>query len=365
LQHGPCSKTDGANLLTSIEFTRACALSENVLIVNAVLETSDTYDPDCRIYRFEHDGKVGEQWYYDNFNFHMQDITLFRNPDIDAATDYLTYMSSEGDVYHAWGKGNFREKIKGAGTWVDDAKGYGRLLSISSIADTLYAAGAGGQIYIRKGRDDWHLLTDKLLYDAEAHREIASEAPDTTDPRFLEWLMNSEKEEPRNVYFNSIRGLSESEIYLCGEEGTKPILCFWDGATLHELNTHLPEAALTGIYIESPDNIWICGREGVLLHGSYARGFTPVSLRQQHNLFHMIAPYRGKLVLPSSTRPGGLFEVDPKTSDLKRFSPPLPKLRGDYIFYAGVVGDILWVVGQKDIFRFEGAEWERIEHPDL
>ncbi|MGY5777315.1 hypothetical protein [Rhizobium sp. LEGMi135b] len=348
-----------------IEFTRACARSDNVVIVNAVQEISDTYDPDCRIYRFEHDGEPSKQWYYDNFNFHMQDITLFRNPDVDPTTDYLTYMSSEGDVYHAWWKGNFREKIHGAGSWADDAKGYGRLLSIASIGNVLYAAGAGGQIYIRDGRDDWRLLTDKLLYDPEAHRKVAAKAPDTTDPKFLDWLMNSEKDEPRNVYFNCIRGVRGDAIYLCGEEGTKPILCFWDGDTLHELNTHLSEAALTGIYIESPDSIWICGREGVLLHGSYARGFTPVSLRSQYNLFHMTAPYRGKLVLPSSTRPGGLFELDPKTSDLKRFSPALPKLRGDYIFCAGAVADVLWVVGQKDIFRFAGNEWERIEHPDL
>jgi hypothetical protein len=348
-----------------LEFTRACGRSADVLVVNAVQELSDTYDPDCRIYRFEHDGKLGEQWYYDNFNFSMQDITLFHNSDVDPTTDYLTYLSSEGDVYHAWWKGNFREKILGAGTWVDDAKGYGRLLSITSIEDALYAAGAGGQIYVRKARDDWRPLTDKLLFDPETHQKIGNEAPDTTDPKFLDWLMNSEKDEPRNVYFNCIRGISKEQIYLCGEEGTRPILCFWDGAALHELNTHLPEAALTSIYIESLDSIWVCGREGVLLHGSYTRGFTPVPLRPQHNLFHMIIPYRGKLVLPSSTRPGGLYELDPKTSELKRFSPALPKLRGDYIFYAGSIADVLWVVGQKDIFRFDGNEWERIEHPDL
>ncbi|TWB49108.1 hypothetical protein FBZ98_107141 [Rhizobium sp. ERR 922] len=348
-----------------IEFTRACARSESIVIVNAVQEISDTYDPDCRIYRFEHDGKVGEQWYYDNFNFHMQDITLFRNPDIDAATDYLTYMSSEGDVYHAWREGNFREKIKGAGTWVDDAKGYGRLFAISQIGNRLYAAGDGGQFYMRYGRDDWRFVTESLLFDPVKYREQRKNRPKTDDPDYLSWLMESKKSKPRNVLFNGIKGIDEDAIYLCGEEGIKPILCFWNGDTLHELNTQLSEAALTGIYIENSDSIWICGREGVLLHGSYARGFTPVSLRPQHNLFHMITPYRGKLVLPSSTRPGELFEFDPKTSDLKRFSPALPKLRGDYIFYAGAVADVLWVVGQKDIFRFDGAEWERIEHPDL
>lgn len=135
--------------------------------------------------------------------------------------------------------------------------------------------------------------------------------------------------------------------------------------SLHEQKVYLEETALTGILMADEDSVWVCGREGVLLHGSFARGFTPVILRKQLNLFHMITPYRGKFVVPSSVRPGGLFEVDPGSSELRRFSPALPTLRGDSIFYAKSVSDVLWVVGQKDIFRFDGNGWERIEHPDF
>jgi len=350
-----------------IEFTRAKIRSKDVIVVNAVLETSDIYAPDCRIYRYEHNVEAGKKWLYDDFNFHMQAITLYKNPEIDPHNDYLVYMSSEGDVYHAWWKGNFREKIWGAGTWADDAKGYGRVLDIMAIDGKLFAIGNGGQIYIQKKRDNWQILVEYLLYNPKSYRDLTKEAPDTTDPNFLEWLIKFQKEEPRNITFNAIKGLSEAEIYICGEEGpgTKPILCYWDGSTLHELKVHLEEAALTGIYIENPDSVWICGREGVLLHGSFARGFTPLNVRSQLNLFHMITPYRGKLVLPASVRPGGLYELNPQTHELKHFSPGLPKLRGESIFYAEAVDDVLWVVGQKDIFRFDGNEWERIEHPDM
>ncbi|TCM53174.1 hypothetical protein C8J36_107137 [Rhizobium sp. PP-F2F-G48] len=348
-----------------IEFTRACARSANVLVIAAALAGSDTYHPETRLFRFEHDGQAGEQWYFDDFNFHVQDVTLFRNPEIDATTDYLTYLSSEGDVFHAWWKGNFREKIPAAGTWADDAKGHGRMSAIAQIGDRLYACGQGGQIYRRQGQDDWQLLTDALLFDRTAYQKKKEGRPKTTDPAYLDWLRDYQKQAPRNISFNAIAGLSEDAIYLCGEEATRPILYYWDGTALHEQKVHLEEAALTNIWIEHADSIWVCGREGVLLHGSFARGFTPVNLREQLNLFHMITPYRGQLVMASSVRPGGLFELDPATSELSRFSPSMPKLRGDYIFYACAIGDVLWVVGQKDILCFDGREWERIENPDL
>lgn len=348
-----------------IEFTRASARSRNVLVIGAVPTSSDTYDQETRLFRFEHDAGIGDQWYFDDLDFDMQDITLFRNPEIDPTTDYLTYLSSEGDVFHAWWKGNFREKIMGAGVSPDSAKAYGRLLAISQIGDKLYACGQSGQIYKRDSKDRWSPLAHHLIFDMADYLRKQDNAPKTDDPGFLTWLREFRKYAPRRVSFNDVKGLSENTIYLCGEESTKPVLCFWDGSTLHELKVHLDEAALTAIYIENEDSVWVCGREGVLLHGSYARGFTPVNVRNQLNLFHTITPYRGKLVLPSSVRPGGLFEFDPATSDLTRFSPALPKLRGDYIFHAEAVNDVLWVVGQKDIFRFEGSEWERIEHPDL
>lgn len=239
------------------------------------------------------------------------------------------------------------------------------MLAISQIGETLYACGQGGQIYRRVGRDNWSLLTDALLFDMDAYLQKKESRPLTTDPGYIDWLRNFKKQSPKNITLYDIKGFSENAIYLCGSEDTKPVLYYWDGMSLHEQKVYLEETALTGILMADEDSVWVCGREGVLLHGSFARGFTPVILRKQLNLFHMITPYRGKFVVPSSVRPGGLFEVDPGSSELRRFSPALPMLRGDSIFYAKSVSDVLWVVGQKDIFRFDGNGWERIEHPDF
>ncbi len=218
------------------------------------------------------------------------------------------------------------------------------------------------------------MLTDKLLYDPEADNEMMDNAPDFDDPSYEEWILNAALNPvSRNIIFFDMKGLSEDAIYLCGEEATKPVLCFWDGRELHELDSGLAEGALTSLYIESPESIWICGREGLILHGNRRMGFRRIDAPTRHNLFHDIFPYRGKLVLPASVRPGGLWEYDPKTGAFGHFEPRLPRLTSrddpDSIeggpFFAQATGDVLWVVAEKDVFRFDGTEWERVEHPDI
>lgn len=362
--------------LKMIEFTRSFAQSKDVLAVISVRDNAEPFDPDGRFYRYDHNDPTPQNWTYDDFHFHIQSVSVFLSEEHPTPEGYFIFLSSEGDVYHTYWKRNFQEKIAGAGSWSDDVKGYGRLSKINEIDGHLYACGDGGQIYVRGKGGNWDLLTNAVLYDPEFHSKLMEHAPDFDDPSYLDWMIAAANDpKDRNIIFFDIKGISENALYLSGVvgPGSKPVLCFWDGSTLHELKVNLPEAALTGIYIENPDSVWVCGREGVLLHGSYARGFTPVTLPIQLNLFHMITPYRGKLVMPASVRPGGLYEYDPKTGAFGKFDPPLPRLRSrddpESIdggpFFAQAVGDVLWVVGSKDIFRFDGREWDRIEHPDV
>ncbi|MDK4706497.1 hypothetical protein PH562_29945 [Rhizobium sp. CNPSo 4062] len=356
-----------------ISLSRAGVASEDVLCVVAVLDSAEIYQPDARAYQYRHQADLGEYWYYENFPLSVQDVVYFT--DHNSSQSYFVLLSAEGDVYHFASPDRFQERIVGAGTTADDSKFYGKLLKISQIGEQLYACGAGGQIYARYGRNDWKLLTDRVLYDRVAdENNLANEEPEAMTPAWFEWVQKRALNPvARQVVFYDIKGLSEDAIYLCGTERTKPILCFWDGRELHELNVPLTEAALTGIHIENAESVWICGREGVILHGSRNRGFAPVNADTRLNLFHSITSYRGKLVLPASVRPGGLYELDPSSGEFRRFQPPLPRLvsRDDPEsidngpFFAQSVGDVLWVVASKDIFRFDGQAWERIKHPDI
>ncbi len=338
------------------ELTRACALSDQSIVVVSVDSTSDVYEPKSVLWRYSQES--GSGWEAKLIDVHVANII----PSEDRSDCIV--LSSEGQVTIDIFRETRVEQIVGAGTWIEYAKGYGRMLSLARVDHALFASGNGGQIYVRRD-DGWHLLTDSILFDPEHDAKLDKTAPLTTDPGFLQWLMDSQSNRPRNISLHDIAGNHRNSIYVCGVEGTKPVLFYWDGVFLNELKVHLEDTALTGIFIENDDSVWVCGREGALLHGSFARGFTPVNLRKQLNLFHMITPYRRKLTLPSSVRPGGLFEVDKTSSELNRFTPRLPKQRGEDIFYAKSIDDVLWVVGQKDIFRFDGNEWERIEHPTL
>jgi hypothetical protein len=353
--------------------SRARAASENVISIVTVVENSEIYQANARAYQYRYQVGPGEDWRYEAFSLSVQDVAYYR--DRDSAQSYFTLLSAEGDVYHFASPERFQERIVGAGTTADDSKFYGKLLKISQIGERLYACGAGGQIYARHGRDDWKLLTDRVLYDRVANENnLANEEPEAMTPAWFEWVQKRALNPvARQVVLYDIKGLSEDAIYLCGTERTKPILCFWDGSELHEINVPLAEAALTGIYIENAESVWVCGREGVILHGSRNRGFAPVNADTRLNLFHSITPYRGKLVLPASVRPGGLYELDPSSGEFRRFQPPLPRLSSrndpesidDGPFFAQSVGDVLWVVASKDIFRFDGQAWERIKHPDI
>lgn len=365
--------------------TRACAASANSLMLSATRDTAEIYTPDARIYQYEHGGASGGEWFSEDFSFSVQDIAVVDDAQISPGRPRgYAMLSAEGDVYYFSRPGRIEEMIRGAGTTNPGSKFYGKVFNLRQIGSHLYVCGAGGQIYKRRGPDDWGLLTDAVLFDPNAERQRdaaqASEGrptPRIGSPEWKEWIINRGlNPASRDIFFNDIQGLSEDAIYICGEvgPGTKPVLCYWDGQTLHELKVPVTEAALTGIYIENRDSVWVCGREGVILHGSWARGFNPVNAPTRNNLFDSFTPYRGKLVMPASVRPGGLYELDPATGEFGRFRPALPPLTQAAPdsdepktgpFFAQAFGDVLWVVGLRDIFRFDGVEWERIKNPDM
>lgn len=362
-----------------IILTRACAASADSLMLAAIRDTAEIYTPDVRIYQYEHGGASGGEWFSEDFSFSTQDIAVVDDASISPERPRgYAMLSAEGDVYYFSKPERVEEVIAGAGTTNPGAKFYGKVFDLRQIGARLYVCGAGGQIYERHGHNDWGLLTDAVLFDpnAEKARAPAEEADFMSD----EWWERVEQAAlnpaSRNVFFNDIQGLSEDAIYICGEvgPGSKPVLCYLDGQTLHELKVPVAEAALTGIYIENRDSVWVCGREGVILHGSWARGFNPVNAPTRNNLFHGFTPYRGKLVMPASVRPGGLYELDPAAGEFGRFRPALPPLTQAAPgsdepktgpFFAQAFGDVLWVVGLRDIFRFDGVEWERIKNPDM
>lgn len=328
-----------------IEFTRAAAGSRNVLLLAAVPEGAEPYAPETRIFRYDH-GAEGNRWFYDDLDFDTQSICLF--DDRAAGMRYFCVLSSEGDVYHNRAGGTFRETIPGAG-----AAGLGRLLRIRQIGARLYATGNGGQIW-RRGEDGaWLPLTEAALRVPARNLQAL---PALDDPDFLAAVTDPARNpflEP--IGFLAIDGLSEDAIYLAGLGGD---LRFWDGWTLHQL-PGITRNALTDMAV-TPEGVWICGREGTVLHGSAEAGFSAAAERIDHRLYTSIQVFEGDVWLASNTGPSGVFRL---AADAPRPERVVGPPRDTHTLTAAE--GVLWAVGSRSISRLENGIWQPIPHPDL
>lgn len=99
----------------------------------------------------------------------------------------------------------------------------------------------------------------------------------------------------------SIRGASESDLYVCGEGGL-----FWrfDGTAWTKIPLPTKERLL-GILAVSPDEVYVCGRGGALFRGA---GETWEDLSFSGHDFHGIEACAGQVVLAGAKE--GIFQLD-------------------------------------------------------
>lgn len=311
--------------ITKFDLTRAC-VGKNSVCIAAIPEDFDTYDRFTRLVFYTHDTR---RWSSEAFDCRVQAITLYR-PEAEASSKY-TALSAEGDIV-ILSATTQSERIVGAGIESADSRFYGRMHGLRVIGEGLYACGDGGQFYRRRGRGDWLHL----------------------DPRFLQ---------PPDTPFGNklmmvqIDGPSETEIYICGYNGR---LLFYDGSVARpiELDT---DAHLVDILVEDERSIWICGSKGVLLRGNHRDGFTRVPGVTGQSLFNSMTLFDDTLLIAASSgRPNGLFVYD--YGFLRPYETGLdPEIKYPHTLTAR--DGIIWAVATKDMIRFDGRRWERIDFP--
>jgi hypothetical protein len=208
---------------------------------------------------------------------------------------------------------------------------------LRQIGAHLYACGASGQVYRREGKNCWKHMDEGIL------------------------------QAPGNAVFwmpHDINGPHESAIYLAGSifaKGMPPFLSFWNGKVWKNLT--LPEVAesITRIFVESETRIWLCGHHGALLLGNARDGFRRLSIVKDSQLFTSITMFDGKVYLGSNRGP---FFYDPARHDAgirpvtTSLSPELTDIN-----YVDAKDGVLWMIGSKDLARFDGKHWQRIHAP--
>jgi hypothetical protein len=203
---------------------------------------------------------------------------------------------------------------------------------IVGIGETLFACGDGGQIYQRRASGEWINVAPELLQE-----------PGTSA---MEYDM-----------FNCVNGPAEDDVYVVGRFGK---IFHWDGARISPVISPT-QNGLVSIYVEEPRSIWISGANGTLLNGNHRDGFRRVlGIGAQHHL-NSVTMHQGTLYLGSAVGwESGLY-----TYESGRFSKVETGLKPGIAEVNHVdVGDgLLWAVGLKDIIRFDGKTWERIDFP--
>ncbi|WP_299971753.1 hypothetical protein, partial [uncultured Roseobacter sp.] len=150
-----------------IILTRAVAASEVSLTVSAIRNDSEPFMPDARLFQYEHEGHGpnGDKWFYDDFRMSIQSVIFAHEIGGPDRPSSYVYLSADGEVHHAARPEQYTEIIPETGADKVGNKFYAYVNKLRQIGSRLYACGAGGQIFIRAARDNWHMLTDAVLFD--------------------------------------------------------------------------------------------------------------------------------------------------------------------------------------------------------
>ncbi len=162
----------------------------------------------------------------------------------------------------------------------------------------------------------------------------------------------------RTKLFWLLAGESERAIFIGGKRADA-LLYFWNGAAA--VACGLPASGYLRDILIAPDGIvWICGGDGLLLRGN-GRDFEVVLDLDRGPAFH---PWpRSRSACTSDPTPVRMHSTFSRTERQPQCAPGSPAPESAHTMEA--VGGVLWVVGMKDLVRFDGDRWERIAVPGV
>lgn len=310
---------------TEVYFISGCAIESDIVYLATQLEEVDSSEyAHTRMSAYVGRLEPGRQWFYHDVNANIVSVCEKRQ----TATEprQLAALSKEGEVELWTSKdgSSVTEKIPDAGVRLGNL---GYLRSIREIGNTLFACGFNSQVYARNNGTWKSLVSAPLAFHHAASDEY--------------------------VVFNGIDGFSEEDVYAVGSNGS---LYHWDGTAWRQIELKTDEN-LECIRCYGADDVWIGGANGTLLNGNIVKGFRDVSDIADNDTFWSLAKFKEKVYLGTTK---GLFAYDGHA-----IAPVVTGLNPEVETYTvDSTDDALWSIGAKDLVRFDGNVWTRIDHPD-
>lgn len=352
-----------------LSFTSCQAVSWDVFYLRGSRDDADAFAPFSRVLQYAKGQQgAGRDWAYDDYPFSSNDMTLFRWDKIDARI--LCVLGEPGIVVSADRDFNDEVMIDPSRTWQHGLR-LGRMTRLRQIGSELYAAGEGGQTYLR-AHGSWQPL-DKAFFRPEIDPDWDQEffPPDLRtqgkskitylleNPDVMDRHSQRTDEIYRDDLIYGINGPNENAIYICGKEGLLAVRTDENG--FHRLPKPT-ENRLLDILPLDEERILICG-EGILLIGNHRDGFRPAADVPHELTFRRMAKFGDKVYLAAPGADGlrgGLYAYD--GNSISKVSTGLPREIGGLSSLSST-DEMLLVIGHKEIVRFDGTTWDRVDYP--
>jgi hypothetical protein len=203
---------------------------------------------------------------------------------------------------------------------------YGYLNEITEVDHVLYVCGVHGQVY-RRSNGSWQSMDNGLRKKFDgSHVERR---------------------------LRSIHGFSSNSIYVCGFEGE---IWHWDGQKWTQIDspTNMP---LRCVLCAPDGNAYFCGAAGHLYALLPDRSWEDLSDAQvSKSTLQDMTLFKDRLYIAGDEQ---LLYLDSKT--LKAVpSPQEGRFRAMAI---DASNELLWCVGEEDVFSFDGTSWTRYVCP--
>ncbi|WP_124574441.1 hypothetical protein [Herminiimonas sp. KBW02] len=331
-----------------ISFGHGCAVSDDIFCVASFL---DEFDPDTeftRIFILNLSSKM--LWMHHDIADRTI-ISMALRPGSDGLARACGALSDYGKFQLFNSTEIIEEEIPAYGA--EDNRDDGlTFAAISHIGNRVYACGAVGRIY-RRDDGGWVQIATEIFSAALQNLRsfIGSEAQEQPQD-----ILNLTKRISAICNFEHIAGVSENDIYVCGNNGK---IVHWDGKSWHDLSAPTRQH-LHYIHCHSPDEVYVCGHSGTLLMGNARDGFRHFAIGRNDLNFWTVQKFNGAVYVGTAV---GLFQAE--ESKIRSVDFGLPELPHYFTVQAlDSSKRVFWVVADKFLLRLDGGVWKKIDHPD-
>ncbi|UKB85826.1 hypothetical protein LF887_09450 [Chryseobacterium sp. MEBOG06] len=329
-----------------ISFGDGCAVSDDIFCVTSVPDNLNYEIEFTRIFILNLSPKI-EWTHHDIPNRTIISIVL--RPKSDSLPRACYALSDYGQLQIFNSTEIIEEEIPAMSSETNRDNGL-TFSAIRYIGQKAYACGAIGRIY-RRDDKGWVQIAAAIADEASRNLELLTNMED--DINNIVELTEKAMTIPN---FEYIAGLSDNEIYACGNNG---IIIYWNGISWNYLKSSTKEY-LHYIHCVSADQVYICGDNGTLLSGNATDGFCQIKLDRKDLNFWVVQNFKGIIYVGTTS---GLFQLEGVKLIPVNFG--LNKTFTNITIQAlEATESVLWAVTDKFLLRLENSIWKQILHPD-